>query len=136
MKTRFTVLLAASALCLALAACGTAQPEKTPAAQPDTGTAAPEASAPVQTGEQTAYLPPVLRRQGGFTGTEQLKAEDGWRGGYYYADRTGDGRTEIINCCFESTRTSDETQEAYAGRCAAELSGAETAKRTPGTRSA
>lgn len=64
---------------------------------------------------------------GGFTGTEQLKAEDGWRGGYYYADRTGDGRTEIINCCFESTRTSDETQEAYAGRCAAELSGAETA---------
>lgn len=127
MKTRFTVLLAASALCLALAACGTAQPEKTPAAQPDTGTASPEASAPVQTGEQTIYLPPVLRRQGGFTGTEQLKAEDGWRGGYYYADRTGDGRTEIINCCFESTRTSDETQEAYAGRCAAELSGAETA---------
>ena len=39
----------------------------------------------------------------------------------------GDGRTEIINCCFESSRTSDETQEAYAGRCAAELSGAETA---------
>lgn len=81
MKTRFTALLAASALCLALAACGTAQPEKTPAAQPDTGTASPEASAPVQTGEQTAYLPPVLRRQGGLHGDRaaQGRGRLAWR---------------------------------------------------------
>ena len=53
-----------------------------------------------------------------FTGLAQIENNYDFHGGYYYADRTEDGFTTIINSGFTNDfSAADETIEEYIGRC-------------------
>ena len=53
-----------------------------------------------------------------FTGLAQIENNNDFHGGYYYADRTEDGFTTIINSGFTNDfSAADETIEEYIGRC-------------------
>ncbi len=76
---------------------------------------------PENLGEYTP--PPTLLSGWRFTGLEPLEANNDYRGGYFYQDRTEDGLTLITNCCFSTDQGEDEDLDPYVMRCVAELTG-------------
>lgn len=63
---------------------------------------------------EIGVLVPTVR----FSGLTQIENNNDFHGGYYYADRTEDGFTTIINSGFTNDfSAADETIEEYIGRC-------------------
>ncbi len=63
---------------------------------------------------------PVLISSLRFTGMTQIKKDNSYRGGYYYADLTEDSLTQIINTAFRSHR-GDSMLVSYIKRCAEQV---------------
>ena len=75
----------------------------------------------IKEGSETDTTPEigVLVPKTRFTGLAQIENNNDFHGGYYYADRTEDGFTTIINSGFTNDfSAADETIEEYIGRCA------------------
>lgn len=81
---------------------------------------APEVS---DTASETTALP-VLMRTGSFTGLTPLVTDNGFHGGYLYADQTEDGLTVIYNSCLAQTPAADEDLEDYIGSVVETVTGA------------
>ncbi len=64
---------------------------------------------------------PVLVNAPRYTGMEQLKNDNNYKGGYYYADLTEDGMIQIINTAFLTTQKSGTSLNSYIAACAKQV---------------
>ncbi len=145
---RMIVILLAAALMISLTACGSSTET---AADADTDTVSETVSETAasasseaeqsddadtlssdETGSETGSEETetvesgVLMNTAAFTGTTQLENNNDYYGGYFYKDKTEDGNTIIINCCFEdSYLSSDVSWEEYAEEWAETVCGYE-----------
>ncbi len=71
---------------------------------------------------------PVLVNAPRYTGMKSIKNDNDYKGGYYYADLTEDGLTQIINTAFLTTQKDGDTLKSYIEACAKQVSGADSVR--------